>query len=146
MERGVFLGLLLIASGCGTTQAPMRPKAVAGSAVWAGGPDGGAWIDCAPSAKEPYLEYTCTTYHETGGVWSSGEFIVAERRHDGTFDFPSGLMPPRIQRYEDYDGRRIYVSDQRSLVPNGWVDYPLEIGHGQRVLYEAGSSVEETDY
>jgi hypothetical protein len=147
MERGVLLGLLLIASGCDSTQAPMRPKLVAESAAWAGGPDGGAWIDCAPSAKEPYLEYTCTTYYESGNVWSSGVFIVAERQRNGTYGFPSGpVLPPRIHRYQDYDGRRIYVSDQRSLIPNGWIDHPLQDGHGKRERYEAGTSVEEINY
>jgi len=141
-----LLALLLVSAGCSSMRTPERPKAVPEMAVWAGGADGGAWIDCSPAAKEPYFQYNCTVYHESGTIWSSGAFIVAERR-DGGHDFPAGgFIPPRLRRYQDYDGRRISVSDQRSLVPSGWIDYPFGDGHGRHERYERGEALEGVEY
>ena len=146
MKRHPAVGFLLVVLACGVARSPERPSGVPETAVWAGGSDGGAWIECRPAAKEPYLEYDCTLYHESGTIWSSGGFIVAERR-EGRYDYPSGgFIPPRIRRYQAYDGRRIVVSDGHFLAPRGWIDYPFGDGHGKRERYEGGEAVEAQEY
>jgi len=126
--------IALLASGCTTARTPERPSSVSSSAVWAGGVDGGAWIDCDPAAKEPHLEYACVVYTDSGDVWASGSYIVAERR-DGSLELSGGgLFPPRIHSYDFFNGEHIAVTDRRVLVPRGWIDYPFGDGHGKRVL------------
>jgi len=133
-------------SACAFNQAPARPERVPKSAVWAGGPDGGAWIDCRPAAKEPYLQYDCTIYYESGTIWSSGAFVVAEGRA-GAYRFPSGAFPPvRISQYVDYDGRRVFVRDGGLLLPRGWIEHPSGDGHGKRERYELGELVQTEEY
>ena len=141
-----LLMVLMLMMGCSAVHAPERPTDVPRTAVWAGGADGGAWIRCDPIAKEPYTEYECTMYHESGGVWASGRFITSERGEHG-YEFPAAVVVPQPpKRYESYDGRRIYVRDGRLLVPHGWVEYPFGDGHGKRERYQLGEVVETADF
>src|SRR5262245_46890239 len=121
LSRAASTVLLLIVTGCGSS-APVRPGSVPETGVWAGGPDGGAWIDCRPVTKEPYLEYDCTTYLEMGAVWRSGQFIIAWRNGE-LWDLPSGpTVPARIDRYMWFDGTVIMVAEDTVLIPRDLVD------------------------
>jgi hypothetical protein len=51
---------------------PPRPPKVPAAAVWAGGPDGGAWILCKPR-QEP-RDFDCTVFHDSGDVWARGRY------------------------------------------------------------------------
>ena len=118
VKPALMVAFLILLTGCATTAAPPRPQGVPTSAVWAGGADGGAWIQCKPVAKEPHLHYDCTVYFESGSVWVSGGFVVAERK-SGKDEFPGGYWPPEIRSFNSFDGRTIYLSETRRLVPYG---------------------------
>ena len=146
MRTPFLICILLGLVGCSGSPDPARPNSLPSTAVWAGGADGGAWIDCHPIAKEPHAEYECTTYQESGVIWSSGHFIVAERR-DNRYEYPAAVVFPQApSRYEWYDGRQICVQEGRFLVPRGWIEYPFGDGHGKRERYEHGEVVESTDF
>jgi hypothetical protein len=78
--------------------APMhRPKSVPENAAWAGGPEGGAYIDCYYNKLTGFDE--CTTYNDwTGDAIVSGSFVL-----DGQ---SRGATPPEL-RYSWFDGERI---------------------------------------
>ena len=61
---------------CHGSQPPDRPAAVPVSAEWAGGPEGGAWINCSMATKEPTVSYDCSLFNEDGTVWAQGIFIL----------------------------------------------------------------------
>ena len=97
--------LLLVAffgmTACGPVQPPERPASVPASAVWAGGLDGGSWIDCKPAAGR---RYDCAVYYEgTGEVWDEGVFEFASGQRGGT--------PPDSLRYSHFNGVTILLSD-----------------------------------
>jgi len=100
----VFCGLML--TYCEPSP-PKRPSTVPASAVWAGGADGGDWIDCrAGRDSNP-----CTVYNDqTGEVELAGEFILEDTRQPvplGDLQYAGGT-----------DGERIYLKDGRRLVQN----------------------------
>jgi hypothetical protein len=144
MRSASLLATVVSLTACSSTATPVRPNAVPSEAVWAGGVDGGAWILCVPSFKEPHLGYACTVYNDSGSIWAKGSFIVAERRN-GNDEFPSGaFLPPTIARYQWFDGRRIQISESRSLRPSGVVDFPFGNGHGKRIQFsDEGESAAE---
>ena len=144
--KNFVLTVLFVGAACTTATTPDRPATVSSSAVWAGGLDGGAWIDCDPAAKEPHLEYDCEVYTDSGDVWARGAYIIAERP-DGSLELSGGgLFPPRISRYNFFNGEHIVVTDSRVLVPRGWIDFPFGDGHGKRVRYHGGERKEEQEY
>jgi hypothetical protein len=66
-----FIYLYLAMSNAKTT-IPQRNNNIPSSAVWSGGPVGGAWYDCNYIKK---FDYSCTIYNEyTGEVEGEGEF------------------------------------------------------------------------
>ena len=88
-----------------TPSVPQRPVNVPQSAIWAGGRDGGAFIDCTPSTHTNYL---CSVFNDvTGDVWMSGKFVVEGRAS-------SGLVQP--SEYSGFDGQRILLYSG-SMVP-----------------------------
>lgn len=60
---------------------PMRPANVAASALWAGGPDGGVWIDCVKSAGRLFQ---CGIYAQYNGA------LVEQ----GQFELDTGAVRP----------------------------------------------------
>ena len=94
----LFFGLV----ACGPVQPPERPAAVPTTAVWAGGRDGGSWIDCDPLGDGRYY---CTNYHDGGGaVWDEGVYeYVNTRRSTG---------PPDSLRYSHFNGIAILLADE----------------------------------
>ena len=93
-------------TGCNSDEPKVRPSAVPASAVWAGGADGGAYIDCTPSQKgEPNA---CTVYNDgTGDVWMSGGFVLLSQR---------GASAAQL-RYSGADGESILLQDNLVLSP-----------------------------
>jgi len=92
--------------GCNRDEPRAKPSAVPASAVWAGGPDGGAYIDCGPSQKgEPNA---CTVYHDgTGEVWGSGRFVLPGQR---------GASAAQL-KYSGADGVSIFLRGDLMLSP-----------------------------
>ena len=120
---------LLVSVSCNSTpSAPPRPPNVPLSAVWVGGRDGGAFLDCTASTDSLYA---CSVYNDaTGDVWASGKFAPEGRESS---------MIVQASDYSAYDGRRIIlrkgllvpidaarpsgVPDRAILAENGiWVD------------------------
>ena len=84
------------------------------SAVWAGGRDGGTWIECRPLNAE---RYDCTNYYEdSGAVWYRGVFEYVGGRQRA--------QPPDTLRYSHFNGIRILLADENGSV-NGWLS-PVE--------------------
>jgi hypothetical protein len=93
--------------GCNKTNAPTRPNGVPASAVWAGGVDGGAFIDCSPSRNgEPN---PCTVYNDSvGDVDISGRFVVKGQRR--------GVTAEQLKYAGAPSGTRIDLQNQVTLV------------------------------
>jgi hypothetical protein len=86
---------------------PPRPTNVPEEAVWAGGEDGGAWIDCSLDIEKG--ANFCTVYFDRDGdVWARTHFVL---RDSGT-----GL-PKSELTYSGFDGLVIYLSEGRVLEP-----------------------------
>ncbi len=81
---------------------PPRPASVPAAAVWAGGPDGGAWIQCTPAARD----FDCTIFHDSGDVWTKGRFRAE----------PASAAGKGLQ-YNAYDGELIHLLNGEQLVP-----------------------------
>jgi hypothetical protein len=129
---------------------PARPAAVPADAIWIGGAKGGAWIRCGDLMKEPQTGYSCTTYHESGDVWTNGEYLLATWLWDRDAHAPR--FEPRVDpfasrpSYESFDGHIVYLHGNAVLVPHGWIDLPASKDHGKRVKYDRGKEVEESSY
>ena len=130
---GLSLSILVIAACAGE---PPRPSGLPSDAEWAGGPDGGAWILCGQTTKEPYAAFDCTTFNEDGSVWARGHFIHA-RPAGGRYEAVGAPFPGLA--FEGYDGVSIYLQNGTMLVPDGWIDYPLEGSHGKKQRFVLGS-------
>lgn len=108
MDRNIALLIVAIVAtvaGCGDMTTPTRPSGVPSSAVWVGGRDGGAFVDCRPSeADQPN---PCTVYNETiGDIWMSGTFIIQGKERGA-----SGIE----LKYVGADGSRIYLQGNQTL-------------------------------
>lgn len=54
---------------------PSRPSHVPSAATWAGGRDGGPWINCMPTGRQNVLR--CDVYgHLSGTVLESGDYRI----------------------------------------------------------------------
>jgi hypothetical protein len=108
----VSLLLTLLSFGClsckqGPVVPPARPAGVPQSAVWAGGCDGGSFIDCA----SPTLSKTnpCTVYDDyTGEVFMSGTFVLRVN---------SSAAPAEAPEFNAADGVNIFLTDGSRLEP-----------------------------
>src|SRR5882724_5428005 len=104
---GCGLACFLMSCQSGTkTLEPSKPSKVPVAAVWAGGPDGGAFIDCRPASEAH--EYDCRIYNDhTGDLWDSGRYRLSS---------PSPAFDPRQgESYDGFDGERILLRDHRTL-------------------------------
>lgn len=113
--RRLLLAFLLL-TGCRETAPPPRPAGVPERAVLAGGPDGGAWIDCEWSAKEPYVLYWCGVFHENGKRWARDEYALVEIV-DGQRQPLSIFEKVAPHEYVTYDGVEILLKHERALRP-----------------------------
>lgn len=113
------LAALAIVLMCSCTRPPERPASVSKEAVWAGGADGGAWVDCGMSTKEPLTTFRCSIFHENGDPWiDDGSFALVEPTSGG-YDFIEG--PFHDVHPIGFDGNIIDVRGSRVLIPEEWV-------------------------
>ena len=131
---------LVLACDAGEVSAPKRPAVVPPTAVWAGGSDGGAWLECVPVGSIS-TRYRCTTYNEdTGAVWAQGEYVIRSTHWDKgakkALYEPVNKTPASLQ-YTSFDGEIIRLAQQLVLVPDGRINHPFEKG-GKKQLYEMG--------
>lgn len=107
--------LLLMAckTGARSTEvdAPPRPQGVPEKAVWAGGLDGGAFILLNPTS--PAGRYAGKIYDDnTGEVIFSGTLRV-----DSKASIPINVTDRKA--FDAWDGDTLYLTDGRSLSPEG---------------------------
>ncbi len=130
------------------SEVPERPDPVPESAYWAGGPDGGSWILCDRSQNNK--SYNCTIYNEfDGGVRAKGNYHLRFYSWDdekGSAVYIDPRTEKEIPDYEAFDGEKIYVKDSHVLLPDGWIDYPTEPGHGIRIRYKDGLETDSVNY
>lgn len=70
----IYIPVLLILISCGEKfTPPEKPQNVPTSAVYAGGPDGGTWIDCIRKRQSKFV-YLCKRYDEETGLKASEGF------------------------------------------------------------------------
>ncbi|MEA2570524.1 MAG: hypothetical protein QOI24_2525 [Acidobacteriota bacterium] len=122
---------------------PRRPASVSPAAEWAGGSDGGSWIDCGQITKEPVVAFRCTMWSEAGDVVARGEFVHA--RFAGGKWVAIGSLFTRLD-YSSYDGDVIHLSGRRALIPDGDIDHPFNAQHGKRTTYALDVRVREIEY
>jgi hypothetical protein len=147
----VASAVLLLAVTCDVSppEAPPRAPGVPQDAVWAGGPDGGAWIECdrSPASRE---RYSCTTYHEDNGeIWARGDFVLRRVEYDPAKSTPSYVAVSPLTGpldYDGFDGATIILGDNLILLPDGWIDFPFGNGSGKRIRFQAGKELEEVSY
>jgi hypothetical protein len=74
---------------------PNRPANIPKSALWAGGPDGGVWIDCAVPLKGVFK---CGVYaQQTGAVLEEGDFGLESGELTPAF-YSNGLIALKYVR------------------------------------------------
>lgn len=137
----LFVGIVAI-MGCRSNW-PQRPTKVPENAIWAGGPDGGAWISCKLATKEPFIEYDCQIYDENGTLCADGAYILATINKTpitGIANFRS------INSFNAYDGENIYITSKKMLTPHLWIRYPFSAEHGRKIFYDKGIQKEEIEY
>jgi hypothetical protein len=106
-----FCSAALAVASCGRqSYEPARAPGVPAEAVWAGGPDGGAWIFCRGVPNSPD-HFTCNIYFDsTGEVWASGEYILRRSAWDKKkqkADFSPVSDVPSHFEFSSFDGTYI---------------------------------------
>jgi hypothetical protein len=101
----LFLGSAVFL-GCKKKEVP-RPLGLPSSAVWAGGEDGGSFIDCMPNkGGEPN---DCTVYNENGEVYMErGKYVIKGSNRGASSD---------ELRYTYADGIHIGLEKGLTLIP-----------------------------
>jgi hypothetical protein len=136
--------LSALSQGCSGRNAPERPSAVPSSAVWAGGADGGAWIDCRFASKEPHVEYACKIFGDGGRPWASGTYVLADGHYNQgriTYELAGTVARAKPSQFEGFDGVTISLTGSRVLIPHGTIELPFGGGHGKRVVYFLGKQL-----
>jgi hypothetical protein len=149
MSRVTIMFLFAVIACTETVTAPPRPGNVPQSAVWAGGVDGGAWIDCRFIYKEPFPAYECSTFNDDGTPWTIGTYVLVDvRRAGATVSYaPKGeLARVGPSEYLGFSGTFVHLTGDRALVPHGTIDSPFPDGGGKRAEYELGVEKSEVQY
>ena len=103
---------LTLACGRRGTPPPPRPVAVPADAVWAGGPDGGAFISCLAVGREPTTTFDCVAFDDgDGDVTSRGRFVTRP-----SFSITLGELR---RSYAAFDGSSILLANGAALAPDG---------------------------
>jgi hypothetical protein len=87
-------------------EAPPRPTLVPASALWAGGADGGSFIEC--DVDEKHNVNRCLVYNDSTGDLNDGGFFQLSSLHRAA--------RPNELKFEGADGERIFLADGKSLV------------------------------
>ena len=109
--RATVLAALLVAMLCACrwdakSADPPRPDSVPESALWIGGPDGGAFVE----VKAPQDNvYAVAVFDESGDLWFRGPMIL-DREPEKSFAVGDRSA------YSAWDGKRVLLADGRSLV------------------------------
>ena len=88
-------------------QVPDRLPPIPETAVWAGGVDGGAWIECSLD-KERAANWCTTWSDQTGTVTSRTYFVLRENGE---------AVPESELKYSGFDGVWVWLTDGRALEP-----------------------------
>ncbi len=105
--RVVILLLILAAAGCSSkVTPPPKPALVPSNAVWAGGPDGGSFIECDVDAEHNVNR--CLAYNESTGDVKGGGFFQLSG--------PARAARSDELRFRAFDGDRIYL-EKGMLIP-----------------------------
>jgi len=95
------------------TYPPKRPVGLPSSAEWAGGRDGGAWIDCEKT-NESLGSYRCSVYNETGlSILDSAPYRMFSVRWDEVLKKPiySEIdFEPQTLEYNSYGNGEIRLT------------------------------------
>ena len=103
----VVLGMLSFLTACDRDYTPKRLSDIPESAVWAGGPDGGAWIECQVASDGK--SNPCKVWSDqTGRLEAQGEFHLEREQR---------AAAKEELRFTGYGGTQIYLADNRVLVP-----------------------------
>lgn len=103
MREMLYVFFAFISSCNLDSRVPEKPAAVPETAVWAGGVDGGSWIDCGHLA-EVDLHYCRIYYDYSGEIWI-----------EGIFRSPPGVDLPLDFRH--FNGTVIELKDGNLLQP-----------------------------
>jgi hypothetical protein len=117
--------------------------------VWAGGVDGGAWVACRYTTKEPFTGYDCSVFHHPSGqLWAEGTYALVRPTGNGRPpEVPEGpFAGGSLDAVSSYDGESIYLGHGPRLVPHLEVSYPRDANHGLRVQYRFGKRLREDPY
>ncbi len=118
MQKHLSASIILLVgmSACSNQpKVPPRPNGVPESAVWAGGVDGGAFVDCRynPTTR---LD-SCTVYNDgTGEVWMKGTYRLHGTDHG---------IPLSSKDFDGADGELIQLTSGK-----GYLE-PLKAGTSQ---------------
>ena len=132
-----------------SSRPPSRPPSVPEAALWAGGVDGGAWVACRYTTKEPFTGYDCSVFHHPSRqLWAEGTYALVRPSGNGR---PPGVPEGpfaggALGRVSAYDGESIFLDHDQRLVPHLEVSYPSDPTHGLRVQYRFGERLREEPY
>lgn len=100
------------------------PASVPRAAVWAGGPDGGAWILVRPTSESRIWDGQ--VYYQAGELWAKGKFWGrdVEEKYIGKAALP----------LDSFDGTTIYIVGSVPLYPIGRHEYP--VGNNRKMIIE----------
>jgi hypothetical protein len=113
MKRTALAILVGVALGCNA--GPQRPQSVAGDAEWVSRADGGSWINCGMSTKEPITTYRCTVWRRNGQPWLTDQSFALVRRTSSGWHPVTG--PFQSIDLTSFDGDAIHLSGGGMLVP-----------------------------
>jgi len=87
---------------------PERPENVPATAVWAGGRDGGVFMECLNAAETNHC-FDCVVYFDhSGNIWMREIFCLDE----------GAITIDSLRKvYGGYNGIWIFLKDERQLVP-----------------------------
>lgn len=116
---------------------PPRPENVSDYAIWAGGFDGGAWIEQRGNANGRFSYWI---YNDNGRIWAIGEFIYCHlSKTEPRYSSVNIDSIPETFDYSGFDGSTIMFSNyDYILVPDGWILFPLMDSTYKKQLYEVG--------
>ena len=116
----LFVAFLFSLAMFGCSHVPARVAGVPKDAVWAGGLDGGAWIQCYHIVYSPD-RYHCAVYFDsTGERWAEGEYVLRRatwnpQKHRA--DYASLTEFPADLHFSAFDGTTIFLQDSLVLIP-----------------------------